>query len=49
MAALGTITGIAVLCLCGAGVVRYVMNRRRMAAWDADWAVTARAWNRQRW
>jgi len=25
-----------------------VLNRRRMAAWAADWAVTARAWNRQR-
>jgi hypothetical protein len=29
--------------------VRRVFNRRRMAAWDADWVVTARVWNRQRW
>ena len=49
MAALGTVIGIAVLYLCEAGVVRYVVNRRRLAAWDADWAVTAPAWNRQRW
>lgn len=49
VAALGTIAGIAVLYLGEAAIVRYVVNRRRMAAWDADWAVTAQAWNRQRW
>jgi hypothetical protein len=49
MAALGTVVGIAVLYLCEAGVVRYVVNRRRLAAWEADWAVTAQVWNRQRW
>ena len=49
VAALGTGVGIAVLYLCEAGIVRYVVNRRRMAAWDADWAVTAQVWNRQRW
>jgi hypothetical protein len=49
VAAFGAIAGIGVLYLCGTGAVRYVLYRRRMAAWDADWAVTARAWNRQRW
>jgi hypothetical protein len=49
VAALGTGVGIAVLYLCEAGIVRYVVNRRRMAAWEADWAVTAQVWNRQRW
>jgi hypothetical protein len=49
MAAFGAITGLGVLYLCEAAVVRRVLNRRRMAAWDADWVVTARAWNRQRW
>lgn len=49
MAALGAVTGIGMLYLCGAGIVRYVLYRRRMAAWDADWAVTAKLWNRQRW
>jgi hypothetical protein len=49
VAALGTGVGIAVLCLGEAGIVRYVVNRRRMAAWEADWAVTAQVWNRQRW
>lgn len=49
VAALGAIAGIGVLYLCETAVVRLVLYRRRMAAWDADWAVTARAWNRQRW
>ena len=49
VAALGAIVAIVALYLCATGVVRYVMYRRRMAAWDADWAVTAQAWNRQRW
>ena len=29
--------------------IRQLLNRRRMAAWEADWIVTAPAWNRQRW
>lgn len=48
MAALGAIVGIGTLYLCEVGVVRFVLNRRRMAAWDADWVVTAETWNRQR-
>jgi hypothetical protein len=31
-----------------AGFTRLFMNRRRMAAWDADWEVTAPIWTRQR-
>jgi hypothetical protein len=49
VAAFGAIVGIAALYLCEAGIVRYVLNRRRIRAWDADWVVTAQAWNRQRW
>ncbi len=49
VAALGAIVGIAALFLSETALVRYVMNRRRMAAWDADWAVTAQAWNHQSW
>jgi hypothetical protein len=49
MAAFGAVAGIGLLYLSGAGIARYVLYRRRMAAWDADWAVTATAWNRQRW
>ena len=49
VAALGAIVAVAALYLCATGAVRYVMYRRRMAAWEADWAVTAQAWNRQRW
>lgn len=49
VAALGAIVGIAALYLSETALVRYVMNRRRMAAWDADWAVTAKTWNHQSW
>jgi hypothetical protein len=48
-AAGGAIAGLLALYLCEAAIVRRLMNRRRLAAWDADWLVTARAWNRQSW
>ena len=49
LGAVGGIAGIGALYLCAAVVVRGVLNRRRLAAWDADWRVTAPAWNRQSW
>lgn len=49
MAAIGVVSGLGALYLCEVAIVRRVVNRRRMAAWDADWVVTARVWNRQRW
>lgn len=49
LASAGAIAGIALLYLCEAVVVRRVLVRRRLAAWDAEWAVTEPAWNRQRW
>jgi hypothetical protein len=48
-AATGAVLGIVVGCAAGAAVIRQLLNRRRMAAWEADWIVTAPAWNRQRW
>jgi hypothetical protein len=48
MAAFGAIAGVGAAYLCATVITRRVLNRRRMAAWAADWAVTARAWNRQR-
>jgi hypothetical protein len=36
-------------CLLAAVATRIAVNRRRMAAWTADWAVTAPMWSRQRW
>jgi hypothetical protein len=38
-----------VTCCSAAGITRMILNRRRLAAWDADWAVTAPMWTRQRW
>jgi hypothetical protein len=50
VAGIVTVVGIGVLFLTEAAVVRHVLYRRRMAAWEADWQVTARAWNHhQKW
>lgn len=49
LAAAGAVAGIGILYLCQAAFIRQVLNRRRMAAWDADWALTEPMWNRQRW
>lgn len=49
LAAIATGTGLALFVLCEAMIIRRTLDRRRLAAWDADWAVTAPLWNRQRW
>ncbi len=38
-----------VTCFTAAGITRMLLNRRRLAAWDAAWAVTAPLWTRQSW
>jgi hypothetical protein len=48
-AMVGAVTGVAVAYLAVAAATRQLLNRRRMAAWDADWLATARAWNRPSW
>jgi hypothetical protein len=48
-AATGVIAGAGVAYIVGAAAIRLLLNRRRMAAWDADWRVTAPTWNRQSW
>jgi hypothetical protein len=48
-AAACAVAGLVVSCGAGAVAIRRLLNRRRMAAWEADWLVTAPAWNRQRW
>jgi hypothetical protein len=49
MAAIGAVTGLGAIYLCEVAIIRGVIYRRRMAAWDADWEITAQVWNRQRW
>jgi hypothetical protein len=47
----GTVIGLlltVVTLLVAAGMTRLLFNRRRIAAWAADWAVTAPIWTRQR-
>lgn len=41
--------GIAVLLLSEAAVVRWVLERRRMRDWDADWAMTEPQWTRRQY
>jgi hypothetical protein len=48
-AAIGAVAGVVVVVLTGARVSSYVFYRRRMAAWEADWLLTAPTWNRQSW
>jgi hypothetical protein len=49
VAAVGAIAAIGLLYLSVVVIVRRLLYRRRMAAWEAEWEVTARLWNRQRW
>ena len=48
-ATIGAVVAAGVIYIGGAAATRQLLNRRRMAAWDADWVTTAPAWNRQRW
>jgi hypothetical protein len=48
-AMVGAIVGTGLLYLVGAGLIVHLANRRRIAAWEADWQATAPMWNRQRW
>jgi hypothetical protein len=45
--AVAAVAGIGVLYLGEASVVRLVLNRRRMAAWDAEWTLTEPTWTSQ--
>jgi hypothetical protein len=48
-ATLATVALVLVGCLLTALATRVLVNRHRMAAWTAGWAVTAPRWNPQRW
>ena len=48
-ATIGVVVAAGVLYITAAAAIRQLANRRRMAAWDADWVTTAPMWNRQRW
>jgi len=48
-ARVAAVGGIIVGYMASTLAIRQLLNRRRMAAWDADWLATARVWNRQTW
>jgi hypothetical protein len=47
-AAVGAVAGTCLLYVAGSWAAVRLLNRRRMAAWEADWLASARTWNRQR-
>ena len=49
LATIGVVVAAGVFYITAAAAIRQLANRRRMAAWDADWVTTAPLWNRQRW
>jgi hypothetical protein len=49
LAATGAVASIGLLFLFETLIVHQVLTRRRIAAWDDDWAVTAPEWNRSKW
>ncbi|HET9080777.1 MAG TPA: hypothetical protein VFO01_09710 [Trebonia sp.] len=48
-AMVGAIAGTGLVYVVGSWAILRLLNRRRMAAWEADWLATAPTWNRQRW
>jgi hypothetical protein len=48
-ATIGVIVAALVCYIGAATAIRQLLNRRRMAAWDADWVTTGPTWSRQRW
>jgi len=48
-ASIGVVVAAGVTYIGAAAAIRQLFNRRRMAAWDADWVTTAPTWNRQSW
>jgi hypothetical protein len=47
-AALAAVLALILLYLTAGAVARRVLSRQRLAAWDADWAVTEPRWTHQR-
>jgi hypothetical protein len=44
LGAIGGATGVAVLLCWASAVARWLLDKRRMAAWEADWRSTAPRW-----
>jgi hypothetical protein len=49
LAAVGAGLGLVVFFLLAGTTTRHILNRKRMATWDAEWAAVEPRWNRQRW
>jgi len=42
------VAGLAVVLIAVGGLVHWALNRRRLAAWDADWLATGPRWSQRR-
>jgi len=48
-ATIGAVAGVVVMTIGAGGILHFALYRRRLAAWEKDWLITAPAWNRQSW
>jgi hypothetical protein len=49
LAGMGAVIAVVTVALCTGLGLRRVLNQRRMAAWDAEWADAEQRWHHQRW
>jgi hypothetical protein len=49
LAGMGAVIVVVTVALCTGLGLRRVLDRRRMAAWDAEWADAEERWHHQRW
>ena len=49
LAEVGSVTGLGLLLLAFAGVVRLLLDRRRLAYWGIEWACFGPRWSTRRW
>jgi len=47
--AVGSVVGLAVALLLLVGLVRALLNRRRIAYWGIEWACFGPRWSTRRW
>jgi hypothetical protein len=49
LAEVGSVTGLGLLLLAFAGLVRLLLDRRRLAYWGIEWACFGPRWSTRRW
>ena len=49
LAAVGSVAGLGAMLVLAAGLVRLLLNRRRLASWGIEWACFGPRWSTRRW